>query len=210
MGRYQHRFELIQSVFGVKFMLEAHILLGLWFGAVGLLALARAPVLRSATARVLAITAGVSALLALGDYLGLAPILTKSVPGLSRFRYADKYWFLVTLAVAPLIGLSLPLLRRRVGWKLAAAGGLLTVVVALVLSRPESIPTGALPFGLAAAAMFLPPAWRTRALTGVLAAELLFFGSRLCGFGAAHLQFVIRHFACGGPLRSACVVGLAW
>jgi len=178
LGRYQHRFELWQTVFGMRTELEAQVLLGLWIGAVGLIALARAPVRRSTTARVLAITAGVCAILALGDHLGLAPLLTKSVPGLSRFRYADKYWFVVTLAAAPLIGLALPLIRRRTGWILGASGALMAVAIALVLSRPESILTGALPFVLAAGAMFLPRVWRTRALTCVLAAELLFFGVR--------------------------------
>ncbi|MEN8151990.1 MAG: hypothetical protein ABFS86_19400, partial [Planctomycetota bacterium] len=119
MGRYQHRFSLVQSLFGREFLLEAHILLGLWFGAVGLIALPQAPVRRSRAARVLGITAGVCVLLSFGDYLGLAPLITKAVPGLSRFRYADKYWFIVALAAAPLIGLALPALRRRPGLILA-------------------------------------------------------------------------------------------
>ncbi|MEN8148747.1 MAG: hypothetical protein ABFS86_02920, partial [Planctomycetota bacterium] len=136
-----------------------------------------APVRRSRAARVLGITAVVCVLLSFGDYLGLAPLITKAVPGLSRFRYADKYWFIVTMAAVPLIGLALPALRRRPGLILAGSGGALALAAAFVLGRPEAW-IGAVPFVLAAGAILLRPAWRTKALTAVLAAELLFFGVR--------------------------------
>jgi len=179
LGRLQHIFvdrypiPLIGDV-----ELPPPILLGVHLGALTLIAVLGAPVRRSRAARLFAIVAGVFTLLSLGSYLGVATLLTKFVPGLSTFRYPDKYWFVVTLAAVGLLSVSFSGLRTRRTLVTALVLAGVSILVGGVFGRFTEGLIGAVPFLLVAAAFRLPGAFWGRALVAILTAELLFFGLR--------------------------------
>jgi len=179
MGRLQQifidRYDL--PIFG-EIKVPTPILLGVNLGALTLVAAFTAPVRRSRVVRLLLIVVGVFLVLALGSYLRLGTLLFEYVPGLSSFRYPDKYWLVVTLAAVPLLGLALPGLRRRPTLIVSLVLAGLSFGAALLFKRPVEGLMGAAPFLLIALASRLPKAWWTGALTTILAAELLFFGLR--------------------------------
>jgi len=179
LGRLQHSFvdEYELPLLGTV-TLQPPILLGVHLGALTLLALLTAPFRRSRLARLLVILAAVFLLLSLGTHLGLATLLTKTVPGLSTFRYPDKYWFLVTMAAVLLLAFSLPGLRKRRALVLPLSLAGASFLTGLLFGRPVEGLLGAAPFLLIAAAFRLPPEWRSRALILLLSGELLFFGLR--------------------------------
>ena len=100
------------------------------------------------------------------------------VPGLSSFRYPDKYWFVVTMATVPLLALVLPDLRRKPTLVVSLVLAGVSFLAALLFKRPTEGLLGAVPFLLIAAATRLPRARWRGALVAILAAELLFFGLR--------------------------------
>jgi hypothetical protein len=178
MGRLQHAIDRPVPFFGARIDIVPPILLGIHLGALTLVTLFLAPLRAVRAARWLLPVIVVAGLLSLGPHLGLATWLSKNVPGLGSFRYPDKYWFVVTLAAAPLLALALPRLRTTPAVAVSCVLAAVAFLLGLATKQPSGAVTGALAFGLVAAAFRVPEKHRTKALTAVLALELFFFGAR--------------------------------
>jgi hypothetical protein len=116
--------------------------------------------------------------MALGPHLGLATWLSRVVPGLGYFRYPDKYWLTATLAATAVLPIALPEIRRLPTVILAVLGAGGAAFLGHATHHLAAGVAGAAAFLAVGAASFAPAAWRVRALTAVLFAELLVTGVR--------------------------------
>jgi hypothetical protein len=182
LGRQQVSFDPFVHIFGKDIFYSAPVLTHLHLGALTLLGVLAMLFRRRRGTIALLATFMVAVLFSLGAYLGLSTSLAKYIPGLSLFRYPDKYWFVATLTASVILGVALPLLGKRSGVTAIVLGGLASLF-ALYLGRFSGTAwtatlLGGIPFLLCGAVLLLRPRGGPSLLIAILFLDLLVHGLR--------------------------------